>query len=198
MPHSKATCPTSMLGIIIGRVYGLTHSGPRFSRTAMPSSREWIPPIPVPKITPTRSGLALTSNFEDSMASAVATRASWVTRSRCLARRRPKTNSGSKLRTSAAMRTANPAASKWVIGPTPERPETTPSHVDAAVKPSGLTAPMPVTTTRRADMSGDPTVRPPTGLVRRRLVDRLDNGAWLWSSRVGAAVQRSPRRLAIG
>ena len=52
---------------------------------------------------------------------------------------------------------------KWVIGPMPERPLTMPSQVLARSLPSGETMPIPVTTTRRLDMSGScmPPLRRP-------------------------------------
>ncbi len=100
-----ATCPTTMLGIIMGRMYGLTQSGPRVLSTSRPSSSERMPPMPVPHTVPMRSDATEGSIREWAMASAAATRASWPTRSRCLARRRPKMVSASNPSTSAAMRT---------------------------------------------------------------------------------------------
>jgi hypothetical protein len=54
----------------------------------------------------------------------------------------------SKLRTSPAMRVVKAEASKWVIGPIPERPLTMPSQLLARSLPRGETMPRPVTTTR--------------------------------------------------
>src|SRR5690349_1013760 len=56
---------------------------------------------------------------------------------------------GSKLRISPAMRVVKPDESKWVIGPMPDRPLTMPSQLLARSLASGVTAPMPVMTTRR-------------------------------------------------
>jgi hypothetical protein len=55
---------------------------------------------------------------------------------------------GSNPLTSAAIRIGSPLASKAVIEPTPDRPAVSPSHEVQAVSPRGVTAPIPVTTTR--------------------------------------------------
>src|SRR3954454_19492722 len=47
----------------------------------------------------------------------------------------------------AAMRTGSCPAHSWVRGPTPERPASMASQVDATSPPSGVVAPSPVTTT---------------------------------------------------
>ena len=47
----------------------------------------------------------------------------------------------------AAMRTGSCAAHSWVSAPTPERPASMASQVDATSPPSGVVAPSPVTTT---------------------------------------------------
>src|SRR5206468_2536652 len=57
--------------------------------------------------------------------------------------------SGSKSRTSPAMRAGSAEASKRVIGPMPERPATRLSQFASMPMPSGVTRPRPVTTTRR-------------------------------------------------
>src|SRR5437763_2338856 len=53
----------------------------------------------------------------------------------------------------AAMRTGSWAAHSWVSGPTPERPATMASQVDATSPPNGVVAPSPVTTTSTVVMS---------------------------------------------
>src|SRR5690554_5357302 len=60
----------------------------------------------------------------------------------------------SKSFTSPEIRVAKADASKWVIGPIPERPATTPSQLEARSLPSGDRMPMPVMATRRLDMFG--------------------------------------------
>ena len=100
------------------------------------------------------------------MASLAATRASWLTRSRCLALRRPKIDSASKPGTSAAMRTGNSLGSNRDIFPTPDRPACRPSQVADAVSPSGLTIPTPVITTRREGTVSHPTGPHRPGPVR--------------------------------
>src|SRR5512139_3336809 len=83
----------------------------------------------------------------------------------------------SKSFTSPAMRHPSPDASKRVMGPMPERPASSASQDDATSLPTGLTAPSPVTTTRRR-----PVMRRsrPSGLLQMgvdvvdRLLDRAD------------------------
>ncbi len=58
-------------------------------------------------------------------------------------------------RTSAATRTGNPDASKARMKPIPLCPATAASHVERWSFPSGVTAPSPVTATRR--IGGEPT-----------------------------------------
>src|SRR5216117_2415537 len=56
---------------------------------------------------------------------------------------------GSNPFTSHANRTGSLAGSKRVIGPAPERPATSALQLSAAVFPTGVTSPRPVTATRR-------------------------------------------------
>src|SRR5690606_28734460 len=60
---------------------------------------------------------------------------------------------GSKSLTSPATRDSNSEASKRVIGPVPEQPATAFCQDDSASRPSGVTMPTPVTTTRREGRS---------------------------------------------
>src|SRR5690606_2165814 len=52
------------------------------------------------------------------------------------------------------MRVGNADASKWVIGPMPERPLTMPSQLASSPLPTGDRMPRPVMTTRRLDIAG--------------------------------------------
>jgi hypothetical protein len=61
---------------------------------------------------------------------------------------REATASGSKPRTSPAIRTGNGDGSKAVMVSTPLRPASIASQVEAASRPSGLTVPIPVMSTR--------------------------------------------------
>src|SRR4029453_8203842 len=56
--------------------------------------------------------------------------------------------SGSKPLTSPAMRAANNAASKWVMGPMPERPARSAVQLASVPMPTDESRPTPVTTTR--------------------------------------------------
>src|SRR5579875_568940 len=57
------------------------------------------------------------------------------------------------------MRERNPSASKLSIGPVPDRPVISDSQQASDELPTGLTMPMPVTTTRRLDVFIDLAVR---------------------------------------
>src|SRR4051812_36767622 len=65
--------------------------------------------------------------------------------------------SGSKFFTSHANVVAYGAGSNAVTGPAPPWPATTALHEDAASLPSGLTEPIPVTTTLGCAMGEEPT-----------------------------------------
>src|SRR5690606_19064304 len=89
----------------------------------------------------------------------------------------------SKSFTSPEIRVAKADASKWVIGPIPERPATTPSQLEARSLPSGDGMPMPVMATRRLDMFGvllsiPRGVPPRAGHIGRRGHARRDGQAW--------------------
>ena len=75
-PHRMDKCPPAILAIILGTNWGDTRRALLFSITECCSSSVWIPPTPVPIVTPTRS----ISNFSGSIlailtASSVATNA---------------------------------------------------------------------------------------------------------------------------
>src|SRR3989304_5053552 len=90
--------------------------------------------------------------------------------------------SGSNPFTSAAMVVANSFASNRVIGPTPDFPARSASHVVRTPRPRGVIAPRPVTTTLR--MSFLPPAPPAIGacraktlfLVRRNELDDVVHG----------------------
>ncbi len=114
------------------------------------SQNVMIPPMPVPITPPTR---ALNSSSSGSFASAIASRA--ATKANCVKRSirraslRPISSSGLKSLTSAAMRASKRPASKAVIGATPDSPAIRRLQNSSRVLPTGVTAPSPVTTTRR-------------------------------------------------
>ena len=106
------------------------------------------PPIADPTRIPARAG-STPSAAPSFQASRAAATASTTFRSSRRASFGPTTSTGSKSFTSDAMRTGNPPASKERMKSTPERPAIAASHVDRASWPSGVTAPKPVTATRR-------------------------------------------------
>src|SRR5437867_2587953 len=70
----------------------------------------------------------------------------------------PTKASGSKPRTSPAIRQSNLDASNFVIGPMPLRPSRSACHVGSVPTPHGVMSPTPVTTTRR--FKRPPVLRP--------------------------------------
>src|SRR5215831_14329270 len=89
---------------------------------------------------------------------------------------------GSKSLTSAANRTGNCEASKWVIIPAPLRPSKRPFQVGSVPMPSAVTRPTPVTTTRLFSKS-----KPLLGLrlVRLDVIDCVFNRRNLFGILVG-------------
>src|SRR5437763_1365257 len=107
-------------------------------------------PIATPTMTPVRRGAASgRGRPASSTASSAAPTAYWMKMSIFFKSLRSMKRSGSKSRTSPAMRAGSAEASKRVIGPMPERPATRLSQFASMPMPSGVTRPRPVTTTRR-------------------------------------------------
>src|ERR671920_928145 len=137
----------------IGTVCGLTRRGPCCSRMSSWLSRVVAPPMPLPRLTASRSGSRPESARPESAHAwwaAISAIASDRSSRRSLTRSR--TSDGSTA-SCAAMRTVSCAAHSWVSGPTPERPASMASQVDATSPPSGVVAPSPVTTTSVLVMS---------------------------------------------
>ena len=129
-------------------VKGLTRESPLSHSVRRPCSNWSRPPTVLPRRTPTLSSSAKGS---ESPASA---RASWAVAMASCEQRAIRRASlklmyclGSKPFISPAIREGKELASNWVTGPTPDLPATNPSHVSFTVKPRGVMAPMPVTTT---------------------------------------------------
>src|SRR5690348_7371056 len=111
-----------------------------------------MPPVPVPMITPTRRrsrSFQRSSRQESFTACTAAPIANWAKRSYRRASFFSRYSDGSHCFTSWANLTGRSAESKRVIGPAPDFPATSASHVSATVLPSGVTSPRPVTATRR-------------------------------------------------
>src|SRR5262245_26150771 len=128
---------------------GARRSGPRASVVPCPRSITSKPPMPLPITTPTRGALAASIRSPlCSIAISVAAIANCTKRAHFFTSLRSIQTSGSNPGTSPAKRVECREASNAVIGPIPDRPETTPAHVAAVPTPSGDTSPIPVTTTR--------------------------------------------------
>ncbi len=106
------------------------------------------PPIAEPKTIPTRVGskplspASATASFADATANC-------TFRSNLRASLAETTVVGSNPLTSAAIRTGNPSVSNAPMKSTPLRPLRAASHEEDTSFPIGVTAPRPVTTTRR-------------------------------------------------
>ena len=100
-----------------------------------------------PTTTPVRSGSSLSMPASATASSAAAT-ANSTPRSMRRASLREATDSGSKPRTSPAIRTGWSDGSKAAMVSMPLRPASIASQVEGASNPSGLTVPMPVMSAR--------------------------------------------------
>ncbi len=131
-----------MFAIIIGMKKGLTRPGPFSSMMRCCASRVWIPPMPVPMMTPARSGSGMPpSNPESTMAWCAAARAYWVKRSVRRASLASMYCVTSKFLTSPAMRESSLEGSNRVMVVMPLRPPTNPSHNSGTELPRGVIAP---------------------------------------------------------
>src|SRR4051812_1754110 len=166
-PTSRPTLADGPLGISIGTVCGETRRTPFSLSTSYWSRRVVTPPMPEAMTAPRRSGStlssspALASKPASAHASLAAISANCAGRSRRRACGRGMTSEGSTA-ICAAIRTACSAAHSCSRGLTPDLPATRPSQVEAASPPSGVVAPIPVTTTvRLVGLTGNlsPTVR---------------------------------------
>ena len=137
--------------MIEGMKNGFTRRCPLFTAVRCVSSSVASPPMPLPTITPQRSPSGLSVGRAASCsASWVAARPSWMNRSFRRASFLSMKLAGSNPFTSPAMRQGRSLASKRVIGPTPLLPAIAASHVCWVPMPSGVTRPIPVTTTLRS------------------------------------------------
>src|SRR5262249_4469026 len=124
------------------------------------------------------------------IASRAATSASCETRSSRMSFFSSKCRSGSKSLTSAAMPKRSASRGSEVIGPIAERPSRSAAHVAGAVWPSGVTAPMPVMTTRRMTRWN---LRSACGRLRALLGDELLDGVDQALHRLGVEVRIAVR-----
>src|SRR5215470_1110856 len=157
-PKRIETSPDAMLMMSIGMKKGETRSGPRSSRILCASSSELMPPMPDPMSTPKRppstrpvsrpeSSTAMTEQAIAYLRYGSSRRASFLSTY----------FSSSKLRTSPAMRVTNlysplscfSLVSNLVMGPMPDLPCVSADQNSSTVLPTGVSAPRPVTTTRR-------------------------------------------------
>src|SRR5690606_5470096 len=176
-PNWMAVWPAAMLAIIMGTKNGLTRPGPRSSRTWNCSTRVSIPPMPEPSTTPTCSGSrSAGSSRADSSAIRAPATANWVNRSMRRASLRSMKSVGSKSRTSAPIWVGKGDGSKRWIRRTAERPLTSPSHRASTPTPKGVTAPMPVMTTRclPSGLRSTSILRDPLPDVLHRVADGDD------------------------
>src|SRR3954451_2850578 len=144
--NSRPTYAAGPLGMSIGMVCGETLRGPFSRRVSHWLSSVCAPPMPVATTTPRRS-----LSTSGAPASVHASRAAMSASCSARSRRRPSTRSSTSrgsTATCAAIRTGSSSAHGSSMTLTPERPDSRPSHVEAASPPTGVDAPRPVTTTR--------------------------------------------------
>src|SRR6185312_3256768 len=148
------TWPAARLTMEAGIKKGDTLRGPPASRLLCSRSITSKPPMPLPMCTPTRGASSSeTWSPEPAMASAAAASANWMKSPIFLSSFFSMKTKGSKPFTSAAKRQLYWEASKWVMGPTPLRPASSPAQVSGAVRPTAEIRPTPVTTTRWRTLS---------------------------------------------
>src|SRR5690349_15878335 len=115
------------------------------------------PPMPAPIATPMRSAASPSIAMPESSIAIIAAATPYSTNGSIFLTSFGATHRvASKPFTSPAIRVGNDEASKWVIGPMPERPWTIPSQLLGRSLPSGERMPSPVTATRRFDMCPAP------------------------------------------
>ena len=190
MPYLIETWAAAIEPDRAGMAKGETWPGPRRLSVSVPSMTCSMPPPPVLTTTPIRSRSSADAVERSSpaarTASSAAAIAKWMKRLIRRAILRSMATVGSKLFTSAAIRTSNPVGSNEVMGPAPDRPATRLRQKSGAEFPIGVTAPRPVTTARRA---------------RSSLGDTTD--LWTWAgagrivSREAGRSFRPPRRTAF-
>src|SRR5829696_5739895 len=173
-PNSSPSAAPGPFGMSIGTVSGDTRRTPRSSRMSSWLSMVTAPPMPLPTTIASRSGstprtrpsgtpslvLGTGSKPASAHASRPATRAACWQRSSRRASTRSSTAVGSTA-IRATRRAGKSRAHSSVSAVTPERPESSPSQVDATSPPSGVVAPSPVTTTvgRPVTVPAPPTCR---------------------------------------
>ena len=148
IPSWIAIWPLAVSTSADGMKKGETRSAPRSRKTRCCSTIVAIPPIAEPTRIATRAGSnrSIPASVHASWAAATANRTLRSMRRASFAGRWA---SGSKPRTSPAIRTGNELASNASMKPMPLRPATAASQVEGASRPIGVTAPSPVITTRR-------------------------------------------------
>ena len=154
-------------------------SGPRASSWRAPASSIAKPPTQEPMTTPTRASDPRPRRRSRSTPPRAACTVMRPQRSILRASRLPTTASPSKPFTSAAMPQEMRDASNSVTGASPLCPASSALQVEAASRPTGVTIPMPVITTRGPMAVPDASVRPapgrrtaarPTSPARRRRI----------------------------
>src|SRR5688500_1937626 len=144
--------PAAMSEMNMGTKNGDTRLGPFSSSRPCCSSKVWMPPIPLPTITPKRSGSTpsrCSSSPASRMACTAVPMANWLKRSVRFTSLRSMYSPGSKSFTSQAKRTSNSDASNCVMGPAPLRPPSRAVQELWTSSPTGVIRPVPVITTRR-------------------------------------------------
>src|SRR5436190_3976840 len=149
VPSSIETRAAAAFGITANNENGLTRPGPPSPTVSQQPSSARIPPIAVATEAPTRSGSFPISIPASASACRAAATTSCANRSICRARRDTIQRAGSNSFASQAKPTGKPLASNAPIGPAAERPSTKRSQLNPTPSANGVTAPNPVTTTRR-------------------------------------------------
>ena len=161
-PKWIAVSPAAMLPIAAGTRKGEMRDGPRSAKIAACSKIVTAPPRPEPMIVAVDSAAAPLKrggNPAEASASAVAVIANWLKRSRRLICFASSRSDGSNPCTWPPKFTSWPSRFNPSRRRTPERPARSPDQSASAPRPSGDTAPRPVTTTRTGFALNGPASR---------------------------------------
>ena len=148
-PRSIATSHAAMLRMVEGTKYGLRSRGPRSTSARTLRSISGPPATAALMTTPMSSAPGAVSSPASATASRAAAMASWLNRAERRKRLGPSSASPSKPWISPAIRTGRSDASKLSMAVMPERPSSSACQVSGAVLPTGVMAPIPVTTGSR-------------------------------------------------
>src|SRR5665213_2458600 len=186
-PCRIETLPEARLIRFAGIKNGVSRRGPLSRSVNVPSAMPGRPPMPEPIMQPVRSSSSSSSGFQPASSTAMSAAAmakmmNWSIRrwsfggTQSSALKWPESLSPSG--TWAAIRAGRSETSNDWIAPIPDSPASSFFHTRSTPRPSGVTSPIPVTTTRLMPVypiAGKPPARSAVGLDKaHRVLDGYD------------------------